>query len=228
MEEIEIEQIEIKEDSSAKIKAVAGLPTKNVVFAREFNSLVKTIKELLKRPTGISDAPQDGVQYVRSNGNWQAASTSEEKKINFQSVIDAGRTVISNYTSDNSYFSFKNNISASRQSDFSVGYNGLIFGVPFNRVNEAFFKQNATALQFGRGNNLLTIGVDTPNIPQGSYLNVGFPAASGIVAVVNTTAPASPTANGRIGEIRVTDTHVYYCIATNTWRRMAFEETWHN
>ncbi|QYS90735.1 hypothetical protein JJC04_12205 [Flavobacterium covae] len=186
------------------------------------------IKELLKRPAGIADAPADGQKYVRSNGNWQAASTSEEKKVTFQTVIDAGRHVITDGTSDDSYFSFKNNISVSRQSNFSVGYNGLIFGIPFNKESEAFFKQNATALQFGRGNNLLTIGVDTLNIPQGSYLNVAFPAASGIVGVVNTTAPASPTANGRMGEIRITNTHVYHCVATNTWRRIAFEETWHN
>ncbi|AMA49002.1 hypothetical protein [Flavobacterium covae] len=44
MEEIEIEQIEIKEDSAAKINAVAGLPTKNVLFANEFNAVVKAIK----------------------------------------------------------------------------------------------------------------------------------------------------------------------------------------
>ena len=33
------------------------------------------------------------------------------------------------------------------------------------------------------------------------------------------TAPASPTATGTTGEVRVTSTGIYYCIATNTWRK---------
>lgn len=33
------------------------------------------------------------------------------------------------------------------------------------------------------------------------------------------TAPASATAEGAKGEIRITDTYIYVCIATNTWVR---------
>ena len=44
MAEIGIEEIEIKEDSDAKLNAVAGLPTKNVLFANEFNAVVMAIK----------------------------------------------------------------------------------------------------------------------------------------------------------------------------------------
>ncbi len=39
------------------------------------------------------------------------------------------------------------------------------------------------------------------------------------------TAPASATASGTLGEIRVTDTHIYVCTATNTWVRTALT-TW--
>lgn len=39
------------------------------------------------------------------------------------------------------------------------------------------------------------------------------------------TAPASATATGTTGEIRVTTTHIYVCIATNTWVRAALA-TW--
>jgi hypothetical protein len=39
------------------------------------------------------------------------------------------------------------------------------------------------------------------------------------------TAPASATATGTQGEIRVTATHIYVCIATNTWVRSALT-TW--
>jgi hypothetical protein len=35
------------------------------------------------------------------------------------------------------------------------------------------------------------------------------------------TAPASATATGTTGEIRYTSTHIYVCIAANTWRRTA-------
>lgn len=41
------------------------------------------------------------------------------------------------------------------------------------------------------------------------------------------TAPASATATGTQGEIRVTSTHIYVCIATNTWVRSALT-TWVN
>jgi hypothetical protein len=39
------------------------------------------------------------------------------------------------------------------------------------------------------------------------------------------TAPASATATGTLGEIRVTATHIYVCTATNTWVRTALT-TW--
>ncbi|MEP1490440.1 MAG: hypothetical protein ABJK28_18625 [Algibacter sp.] len=39
------------------------------------------------------------------------------------------------------------------------------------------------------------------------------------------TAPASATDTGIIGEIRVTTTHIYVCIAANTWVRSALV-TW--
>lgn len=37
--------------------------------------------------------------------------------------------------------------------------------------------------------------------------------------------PATATSPGTKGEIRVSDTHLYRCIATNTWRRVALA-TW--
>lgn len=35
------------------------------------------------------------------------------------------------------------------------------------------------------------------------------------------TAPASASASGTLGEIRFTTTHIYVCVATNTWKRVA-------
>lgn len=43
---------------------------------------------------------------------------------------------------------------------------------------------------------------------------------------VGYTAPASPTATGVKGEIRMTSDYTYTCIATNTWKRTATDATW--
>ncbi len=48
---------------------------------------------------------------------------------------------------------------------------------------------------------------------------------SGDIPVIGTTAPSSSTDTGITGEIRITDTYIYHCIATNTWVRGAVEST---
>ena len=53
---------------------------------------------------------------------------------------------------------------------------------------------------------------------QKKYLVDNFPK-------YGTTAPASATATGTIGEIRLTSTYIYTCHATNQWRRVAVS-TW--
>lgn len=42
---------------------------------------------------------------------------------------------------------------------------------------------------------------------------------SGVLAKVSTAAPISSTDIGSLGDIRVTPTYIYTCIATNTWVR---------
>jgi len=54
---------------------------------------------------------------------------------------------------------------------------------------------------------------------------VDIPDASGVNGVIGTTAPASAVATGVVGEIRVTSTFVYTCIAPNTWVR-SVAATW--
>ena len=39
------------------------------------------------------------------------------------------------------------------------------------------------------------------------------------------TAPASPTATGTVGEIRIDANYIYVCTAKNTWKRTALT-TW--
>lgn len=52
-----------------------------------------------------------------------------------------------------------------------------------------------------------------------------FPDATGYLPALNTTAPTSSADVGNIGEIRVTDTFIYVCTATNTWVRSG-ASTW--
>ena len=48
--------------------------------------------------------------------------------------------------------------------------------------------------------------------------NGNVKAGSFSVSTLN-TAPATPTATGTAGEVRVTSNGIYYCTATNTWRK---------
>jgi hypothetical protein len=68
----------------------------------------------------------------------------------------------------------------------------------------------------GNGSNTVTLGNDsiTKTVLKGVIQKKALD-----------TAPASATAAGTLGEIRVTATHIYVCTATNTWVRTALT-TW--
>lgn len=56
-------------------------------------------------------------------------------------------------------------------------------------------------------------------------VNLQITSKDGKLPVINTTPPASSTASGKYGEIRVTSTYIYFCIAPNSWVRYAVENT---
>jgi hypothetical protein len=61
------------------------------------------------------------------------------------------------------------------------------------------------------------------NIP---YANLtGTPTTFTADRLANTTPPATPTSTGTTGEVRYDSSYVYVCVATNTWKRIAFD-TW--
>jgi len=94
-------------------------------------------------------------------------------------------------------------------------------------------------LTTGSGNTLIGNYSLTPNATDSNYIVLS--SGSGITRAsfdgtnwkfqgqINKaaldTAPASATAPGTVGEIRFTATHVYWCVATNTWIRAA-GSTW--
>ena len=53
----------------------------------------------------------------------------------------------------------------------------------------------------------------------GNFVRNGNVKASSFSISTLNTAPASATATGTAGEIRVTSGGIYYCIATNVWRK---------
>lgn len=58
-------------------------------------------------------------------------------------------------------------------------------------------------------------------------VNVTIPAylVNQSLVGMGTTAPSSATSTGVVGEMRVTSTHVYFCVASDTWRRNSIS-TW--
>lgn len=83
-----------------------------------------------------------------------------------------------------------------------------------NAVNEIIIGSGSGAT--GGGNNTATIGTTS---------TVATILSGVIRKRALDTAPASATATGTTGEIRITSTHIYVCIATNTWVRAALA-TW--
>lgn len=102
-----------------------------------------------------------------------------------------------------------------------AGFNGA-----WGAVSNTLLIQNensATPLIYGDfGND--RVGIDKIATTHTLEVNGTTEATQYKVSALN-TAPASSTALGEEGEIRVTATHIYVCIATNTWVRAALT-TW--
>jgi len=77
----------------------------------------------------------------------------------------------------------------------------------------------ATTLISGRNNGNMDLGSSSAKFKD-VYLNTGR-----ILTGDMSAPPASAGANGTIGDILFTTTHIYVCIATDTWRRVAIA-TW--
>ena len=134
-------------------------------------------------------------------------------------------------------------------------YGGSTLGSGLNAYNAAnadtdddfyYFQANSGALQIGGGGTgpaieytsstqNLNLKADTVqldvyglgNITGTATRNLSVDSSGNIIetGAIGTTAPASASATGVVGEIRVTSTFIYTCIATNTWVRGAMA-TW--
>ena len=70
-----------------------------------------------------------------------------------------------------------------------------------------------------------TLGDTTLSFNTSGTNTVTVPATKGTMASISNVAPSSASDTGVVGEIRVTATYVYYCIATDTWVR-SVAATW--
>ena len=61
MQEFKITDIEVKEDTQAKLTAVKDLPTKNVLFAKEINAVVDAIKNTATALTAKENKTEKGI-----------------------------------------------------------------------------------------------------------------------------------------------------------------------
>jgi len=113
----------------------------------------------------------------------------------------------------------------------AVGGNMLEFSMSEPTGYISFNTTNSEGTQKG-GIQIDTFGIRIGNTSQGygTYLQKGLltanrfndlPDADGIIPALGTTAPASATAAGKVGEMRVTATYAYFCTAPNTWKRVA-------
>ena len=104
--------------------------------------------------------------------------------------------------------------------------------IKFNNTSGLAYISAVGGGGFGfRTRNAGTADTERITIPSGSsvvdvdFKNNGLVGFSKLKYNNLSTAPASATATGTTGEIRVTATHIYVCTATNTWVRTALT-TW--
>lgn len=119
------------------------------------------------------------------------------------------------------------NNTAEHDQSVTLGGQGLLSG----NTNQAIIgRYNSPSIS-----SVLIVGNGTSNSIRSNSFEVLSGSAGVMMSGVATagqfkvsslnTAPASATASGSTGEIRITSTHIYVCIATNTWVRSALT-TW--
>jgi len=96
--------------------------------------------------------------------------------------------------------------------------------IDFTNVNSGNIQCSSTVGGVTTSGGISNQGLHSEDPTNGSRTNT-YPLADGRLAVIGHTAPASATAAGKQGEIRVTSTFIYVCIATNTWVRSVIA-TW--
>jgi len=75
-------------------------------------------------------------------------------------------------------------------------------------------------------NDRIVILANTSSSPTARTITTTNFANTVAARLITNTAPASNTSNGSPGQIAYSSTHVYVCIANNTWGRAALTLSW--
>ena len=208
----------------------AGLSTDKVLV----RGLDKVVKEVTMS-SGIADAPNDGNDYVRNSGAWSVASFGSS---NLQQTLTGGNTATDVGVNLNSSFT-SNGISMYYDSDqenylFKIGNptsytkldNSNIEIVNNNTNNGVVIATDRFAFYNNTGSQHIVAPIGLVGNQSFYFPNaIGSVFPSTLMAIQSTSIPATSTASGNIGEIRIDANYVYYCMAPNTWVRSAVT-TW--
>lgn len=169
-----------------------------------------------------------GYNVMRDNttGNDNTAIGKEalEKNTTGSYNVALGRNSFSNILTGNFNVAIGNSSGTQTNSSSSnTASDNSVFlgaGISVNAIGETN--------QIGIGYDVMCNGSNTATIGNDFVTDVWFGGNSGAITHASkytlnslNTAPASATAAGTVGEIRITETHIYWCIATDTWIRAA-------
>ena len=171
------------------------------------------------------DANQADGKYMRSNTTGIASwATISHSAISGLSTNYAQLASTNAFTGSNTFqnvVSFKGTETFGDNTTIKVGNtgNGTIAEFSIKRYNTAgtLVSENLTIRSD-------LVGI-MKTLPQYALDVNGTTQATQFKIAAMNTAPASATATGTVGEVRITATHIYVCTAANTWVRTALA-TW--
>lgn len=137
---------------------------------------------------------------------------------NFKKTYYGDNTAVGSFSGNSITTGIHNTVIGSNSGGITTGSGNTIIGAYARTPN--LTDNNYIVLASG-GSIPVPGGADTPGITRASFNGTNWTFAGQINKSSLDTAPASATAPGTVGEIRITATHVYWCIATNTWIRAA-------
>jgi hypothetical protein len=116
------------------------------------------------------------------------------------------------YTPENTAYS-----STDRMFTVGIGDDHIGSG-PRGRADGLIILKGGKVTVPSQTNSIITADVTGRSVITKEYLNANVP-------LIGYVAPASSTATGTKGEVRVTSTYIYYCLDTNIWVRSVAETT---